>query len=157
MPYVGFDPKSGCRNCLVASIAAMYVADIGLTGAFAMFSFHGLLVGKTWQPPTMVRGPVGVVGFVDVVRVAGIGLDRAMACAVAAARDDADGAGDPGRCGRALRMTPPAGVGTAWPDGPLQAVTTIVEHTRAMPSRRLVASARKRITAVASPGQPDRS
>ncbi|MFI5287289.1 MAG: hypothetical protein ACHQ4F_13335, partial [Candidatus Dormibacteria bacterium] len=99
-----------------------------------MFSFHGLSVGKTWQPPTTVRGPVGVVGFVDVVRVAGFRLDRAMACAVAALRENADGAADPGRCGRALRMTPPDGVGTAWPDGPLQAVTTIMEHTTAMPT-----------------------
>ena len=47
MPYVGFDPKSGWRNCLVELIDAMYVADIGLTGALAMFSFQGLLVGKT--------------------------------------------------------------------------------------------------------------
>jgi hypothetical protein len=50
---------------LVESIAAMYLDDSGLRGAFAMFWFHGLLVGKTWHPPTTVRGPEAAAGFVD--------------------------------------------------------------------------------------------
>ena len=69
MPYVGFEPKSGCRNCFVELMLAMYSAELGFTGSFEMFSFQGLLGGKTWQPPSFVSDvSCGVGAFVgDVV------------------------------------------------------------------------------------------
>jgi hypothetical protein len=158
MPYVGFDPKSGCRNWLVESMDAIYVADIGLTGRFATFSFQGLLDGNTWQPPRMVVGPEATGGFAGVVVcaaavVAGLAVARAPAAAVATA----DGVAGPGRCGSVPSRTPPAGVGIACPEGPLHALTTSSEHASVKPSRRLGASARSRITAVACPERRRRS
>jgi hypothetical protein len=43
MPYVGFEPKSGWRNCFVESMLAMYAAELGLTGSFETFSFQGVV------------------------------------------------------------------------------------------------------------------
>ena len=111
-----------------------------------MFWFQGLFVGKTWQPPRMVRGPDAAGGFVEVVRAVGFGVGLAVARAVALAGADgnADAVGVPDGLGDALR-------------GPPQALTTTSAHTSAMPSRRLGAAARNRITAVASPDQAPRS
>ena len=119
-------------------IAAMYVADIGLTGAFAMFWFHGLLVGKTWHPPMMVRRPDAVGGFVDVGSAAGFGVGpRGGSRGRIVLAPTPTAVGGPGRCGSAPREPAPAtGSGTACPEGPLQAVTTTSEHTSAVPSRR---------------------
>jgi hypothetical protein len=75
----------------------MYVDDIGLSGALAMFWFHGLLVGKTWHPPTMVRGPDAAAGLVELVWDAGFALGLAVARAVDAGCADADAVGGPGR------------------------------------------------------------
>ncbi len=124
-----------------------------------MFWFQGLFVGKTWQPPRMVRGPDAAGGFVEVVRAVGFGVGLAVARAVALAGADgnADAVGVPDGLGDALRGPPPEGVGIACPEGPLQALTTTSAHTSAMPSRRLGAAARNRITAVASPDQAPRS
>jgi hypothetical protein len=99
----------------VELIEAMYVADIGLTGAFAMFWFQGLFVGKTWQPPRMVRGPEGAVGFVEMVRADGFGAAFAVARAVGVAWVDADAGalGVPDGVGDMPRRPPPDGVGIA--------------------------------------------
>src|SRR5580692_4122633 len=107
MPYVGFEPKSGCRNCLVESMDAMYSADIGLTGRLETFSFHGLLDGKTWQPPRTVFAPDATGGLLDVVCVVAVGSGRAVARAVAAAFAVAAALGEPGRGGSAPSSTPP--------------------------------------------------
>jgi hypothetical protein len=109
------------------------------------------LDGKTWQPPSTVFAPDATGGLVDVVCVVAVGSGRAVARAVAAAFAVAAAVGEPGRCGSALSSTPPAGVGIACADGPLHALTTTSAITAAIPSRRLGASARSCITAVASP------
>src|ERR1700680_3825690 len=116
-----------------------------------MLWFHGLLVGKTWHPPTTVRDPEPAVGLVEVARGAGFALGRGVARVVVTIFADADAMGGPGRCGSAPARVPPAGVGTACPEGPVQAVTTTSEHTSAVLSLRLGVSARSQITAVACP------
>jgi hypothetical protein len=72
---------------------------MGFTGAFAMFWFQGLLVGKTGHPPTMVRGPDAAAGLLEVVWDAGFALGLAVgrAVAVGCADADADAVGGPGR------------------------------------------------------------
>jgi hypothetical protein len=129
----------------------MYSDDIGLTGRLETLSFHGLLVGKTWHPPSTVFAPDATGGLADVVCVAAVGFGRDVARAVAAAFAVAAAIGEPGRWGSALSSTPPEGVGIACTEGPLQAVTTTSAITAVILSRRLGASARSRITAVASP------
>src|SRR5580704_14359074 len=114
-----------------------------------MLWFHGLLVGKTWHPPTTVRGPAG--DLVDGGWDAGLALGRGVARAVATAVTDAESVGDAVTSGRAPRAPPPAGVGTACPDGPAQAVTTTSEQTSAIASLRHGVPARIRIKAVACP------
>jgi hypothetical protein len=91
----------------------MYSADIGLTGRLATSSFHGLLDGKTWQPPSTVLAPDAIGGLVEVVCVVAVGLGRAIARAVATALAVAAAVGEPGRWGSELSSTPPAGVGIA--------------------------------------------
>src|SRR5579863_8247664 len=130
---------------------------MGLTGRLETFSFHGLFAGKTWQPSSTVFAPDATGGFVEVVCVVAVGFGRAVAFAVAAALAVAAAVGEPGRWGSALSNTPPAGVGIACAVGPPQALTTVREHINARPSRSPRASARSRITAVASPAPGLRS
>src|SRR5450631_3984061 len=118
-----------------------------------MFWFQGLFVGKTWQPPTIVRGPDGAGGFAEVVRAVGRGVALAVARAVAVAC----AVGVPDGLGDAVIRPPPDGVGIACTAGPAQAVTTISEHISAMPSRMGCACVRSRITALACPGSALRS
>ena len=138
---------------MVALIAAMYCADIGLTGSLETFSFQGLLLGNTWQPRRIVFGPETAGGRVGalctVIFPVVLGVARAVTADFVAADADAEAVGEPES---GLRVDPPAGVGIACAAGPLHAVTTTSEHTRALPSRRLGAFARSRITEVACPG-----
>jgi hypothetical protein len=99
-----------------------------------------------------VAGGLGELG-----RAEGLVVGLAVERGVTTGWFDGEAVGAPGRCGSAPRRTPPAGVGTACAEGPLQALTPISEHTSAIPSRRRGAAARSPITAVACPRQAPRS
>src|ERR1700694_5043198 len=156
MPYVGFEPKSGWRNCLVELMLATYAAELGFTGADATPWFQGLFGGNTWHPPILVS-EVGVLAGARVgaalwwaAEGAGVALTRAAV-------------GD-GRVGARTRGTsavrpapPPDGVGIDCAAGPLHAVSTISEDTRRVASRRPVAPARGRIMAASCPPPAIRS
>src|SRR5579884_3438586 len=84
MPYDGFEPKSACRNWRNESMRAMYVAELGSTGALEMSWFHGLSGGNTSHPPSR-RTPV--------TAVSGSGVAVAVT-GESATGDAADGAAD---------------------------------------------------------------